>query len=487
MIAYRSLSEHSSGTVDMSEISIEKRLNFCKILAVIFLRQFQPPASWLKITISRSGLHLFLTNTKHANARLSNSLTKLTFASEAIKKMTFSPAFATPLSLSNRFLQQFEFKGSVRTTRDFRHTTRKRVIPSACAKAPTASIEELKKGIAKDVIDATEAVKGTNDLRELDSIRVSYLGKKGSLTTVLKVVGTLPREERPLLGQSVNKAKEEVSSLIAERKQQIIDEERRAEEKDEWIDVTMPGIRPRPSLGKIHPLTSTTDMAVSIFRNLGYDLIDDPDLNREIETDYYCFEALNCPPHHPAREMQDTFYLDESKTTLLRTQTSAVQIRYMEKNKPPFKIIAPGRVYRRDTIDATHTAVFHQIEILAIDKIGKLNFGSLKATIIHFLEKMFGDDIKTRFRGSYFPFTEPSVEVDVFFKGKWLEVLGCGMVDPAVLENVGLDPEEWGGFAAGFGAERFAMVMHEIQDIRELYKSDLRFLRQGMAHEPWNF
>ncbi len=178
--------------------------------------------------------------------------------------------------------------------------------------------------------------------------------------------------------------------------------------------------------------------------------------------------------------MQDTLYLREDKSLLLRTQTSAVQARFMERNKPPFFIIAPGKVYRRDAVDATHTSMFHQIEILAVAEGGLLNLGGLKATVTHFLKKMLGDDIETRFRGSYFPFTEPSMEVDVFFRGKWMEMLGCGMVNPAVLESAGIDPEKYQGFAAGFGVERFAMVMHEIPDIREFYKSDMQFLVQFM-------
>lgn len=346
---------------------------------------------------------------------------------------------------------------------------------------PVQTLEELKAGIKQQVKDATAAIESAETIPDVDKIRVAYLGKKGTLTTVMKMVGKLQGEDRPALGAAVNTAKDTISSLITERKQTIEDEEIAAQEESEWVDVTMPGIRPRPMVGRIHPLNSTMDLATKIFIELGYDLIGiDSKYNREIETDYYCFEALNCPPDHPAREMQDTFYLDKNKTTLMRTQTSSVQIRYMEENKPPFKIISPGRVYRRDTVDATHSSTFHQIEILALDRPGVLTLGGLRATVIHFLKKMLGEDIETRFRGSYFPFTEPSMEVDVFFRGKWLEVLGCGMVDPAVLEKVGLDPKEWIGFAAGFGVERFAMVMHEIPDIRELYKSDIRFLQQFM-------
>jgi phenylalanyl-tRNA synthetase alpha chain len=198
----------------------------------------------------------------------------------------------------------------------------------------------------------------------------------------------------------------------------------------------------------------------------------------EIETDYYCFEALNCPKDHPARDMQDTFYLTDDREYMLRTHTSSVQIRQLGKRRPPLRIVAPGRVYRKDDIDATHSLMFHQVEILAIEERGELNLGHLKGTVEHFLKNMLGPNIQIRFRGSYFPFTEPSMEVDVFFRGKWMEVLGCGMVDPAVLEMAGLDPEEYSGFAAGFGIERFAMVIHGIADLREFTKNDQRFLSQ---------
>jgi phenylalanyl-tRNA synthetase alpha chain len=211
------------------------------------------------------------------------------------------------------------------------------------------------------------------------------------------------------------------------------------------------------------------DRALDIFVGLGYTVADGP----EMETDYYNFEALNTPPDHPARDMQDTFYLPDGN--LLRTHTSSVQIRYMEENDPPIRIVAPGRCYRRDTEDATHAAVFHQIEILAIDE--GLTFTDLKGTVKIFLEEMFGT-VPIRFRASYFPFTEPSAEVDVQWNGRWLEVLGCGMVDPNVLKTVGYDPEVYTGFAAGIGVERFAMVLHQLDDIRRLYASDLRFLRQ---------
>eukprot|EP00177_Eucheuma_denticulatum_P005296 GFKZ01009636.1.p1 GENE.GFKZ01009636.1~~GFKZ01009636.1.p1 ORF type:complete len:409 (-),score=51.28 GFKZ01009636.1:700-1926(-) len=397
-----------------------------------------------------------------------------------------SPAFVTavaaspflpPLPLPSRCRR---LPASARSVRSSRPST------VCCTSSPPAQdLESLLSTVESKLVEATSAVTEATDDASVDKVRVAFLGKKGSITSIMKLVGKLAQEDRPVLGAAVNKAKDALTEHINARREEIEMEENRKQEESEWLDVTMPGIRPKETVGRIHPITSTMDLATDVFLNLGYDLIDDPEFNREIETDYYCFEALNCPPGHPARDMQDTFYLKEDQSVLLRTQTSAVQIRYMEKNKPPFKIIAPGRVYRRDTVDSTHSATFHQIEILAIDEMGKLDFGTLRATMIHFLEQMLGDGIKTRFRGSYFPFTEPSVEVDVFFKGKWLEVLGCGMVDPAVLENVGLDPEKWSGFAAGFGVERFAMVMHGLTDIRELYRNDVRFLSQFMIDSPW--
>lgn len=356
-----------------------------------------------------------------------------------------------------------------------------RSTPRACIPSSnTLSLSDLQTSVETAKNEAISALKEAQESEEVEQLRVKYLGKKGIITAMLKSLGKLPKEDRPKLGSAVNVAKEEVSTLVNERKDKITQEKLEQEMEDDWIDVEMPGIRPRPRSGRIHPINAVIDLATDIFTDIGYELVDDPELNREIESDYYCFEALNCPPDHPARDMQDTFYLEADKSILLRTQTSSVQIRYMEKNKPPFMIIAPGRVYRRDAVDATHFPQFHQIEILALDRPGELTLGSLRATVIHFLKKMLGEDIETRFRASYFPFTEPSMEVDVFFKGQWLEMLGCGMVDPAVLEKVGIDPEEWIGFAAGFGVERFAMVMFDITDIRDLYRNDIRLLEQGM-------
>ena len=315
---------------------------------------------------------------------------------------------------------------------------------------------------------AVEAIVSTDSLDELEKLRVKYLGKKGELSQILRGMGKLSAEERPVVGSFANIVKQEVQASLEQRKQYLQQAQIEAQIKAETIDVTMPGVS-RP-LGRIHPLNGVVDRALDIFVGLGYTVATGP----QIETDYYNFEALNTPPDHPARDMQDTFYLPGEN--LLRTHTSSVQIRYMENHEPPIRIIAPGRVYRRDTVDATHSAVFHQVEILAIDK--GLKFTDLKGTIKEFLQRMFGSELPVQFRTSYFPFTEPSAEVDVQWQGKWLEVMGCGMVDPNVLKAVGYDPEVYTGFAAGFGVERFAMVLHQIDDIRRLYNSDLRFLRQ---------
>ncbi len=316
--------------------------------------------------------------------------------------------------------------------------------------------------------EAQNSITSCDNLKSLEELRIAYLGKKGQLSQILRGMGKLSKEERPVIGELANKVKEKLQENLENQYQKLLNLQIQAQLEAETIDVTMPGVS-RP-LGHKHPLNSTIDKMVDIFVGLGYTVATGP----QMESDYYNFEALNTPPDHPARDMQDTFYLSENK--LLRTQTSSVQIRYMETHEPPIRIVAPGRVYRRDTVDATHSAVFHQVELLAVDK--KLNFTHLKGTIKEFLRQMFGDDLPVLFRTSYFPFTEPSAEVDVQWKGKWLEVMGCGMVDPNVLKAVGYDPEVYSGFAAGFGVERFAMVLHQIDDIRRLYNSDLRFLRQ---------
>lgn len=396
----------------------------------------------------------------------------------------FTSAAAAPLPLRRRgaaTVRARPLAGAPRTA-PLRRATLK-----ASADAPTALSPELAatlRQVAADRDEALASVAAAADLPALDAVRVAFLGKKGRLTAVLKTLGKLSKEDRPAVGGDVNAAKDAVAAAVVARKEVLAEEALAEAEAGEEIDVTMPGVYPR-RLGYKHPINNTIDRALDIFEELGYSVIDDPELTPEIETEYYCFGALNCAEDHPARDMQDTFYITDPSNPdgpnlLLRSQTSSVQIRFMEKNKPPFAVIAPGRVYRRDTVDATHSAMFHQIEILAVAPMGELNLGGLKGTVTHFLEQMLGTDIEVRFRGSFFPFTEPSMEVDVLFRGKWLEILGCGMVDPAVLTNVGIDPEKYAGFAAGFGVERFAMIMHDIPDIRMLYQSDWRFLSQFM-------
>jgi phenylalanyl-tRNA synthetase alpha chain len=315
---------------------------------------------------------------------------------------------------------------------------------------------------------ARDSINTVTNLDELDKLRVNYFGKKGQLSQVLRAMGGLSADDRPRIGALANEVKEELQTSLDDRRDHLQALQIQAKLASETLDVTMPAIS--RSLGRRHPLNQTTDKITEIFLGLGYTVATGP----QIETDYYNFEALNTPPDHPARDMQDTFYFGDGR--LLRTHTSSVQIRYMESHEPPIRVIAPGRVHRRDTVDATHSAVFHQVELLAVDK--GLKFTDLKGTIKEFLRRMFGEDLEVQFRASYFPFTEPSAEVDVRWQGKWLEVMGCGMVDPNVLKAVGYDPEIYTGFAAGIGVERFALVLHQIDDIRRLYNSDLRFLRQ---------
>mgnify|MGYP001997549346 FL=1 len=324
----------------------------------------------------------------------------------------------------------------------------------------TDQLDALEQRAAAEIADAADA-------QALEELRVGLLGKKGRISAVLGAMGKLPGDERPLVGQRANVLKTQVQTLLSDRLQavkQVAMDERIARET---LDVTAPasGI----PMGHRHPLITTTEEIVDLFLGLGYSVAEGP----EVEQDHYNFTALNIPPDHPARDMQDTFYLQGDR--LLRTHTSPVQIRHLEQNPPPVRIVAPGRVYRRDAVDATHSPVFHQVEVLAIDE--GLNFSHLRGTVMAFLKAFFGD-LPVRFRASYFPFTEPSAEVDVQWRGKWLEVMGCGMVDPAVLEGLGLDPERWSGFAAGLGVERFCMVRHGVDDIRRLYTSDLRFLQQ---------
>jgi len=331
----------------------------------------------------------------------------------------------------------------------------------------TISLQQL-----TDQLDALEAeaaaeIAAAADPDALEQLRVGLLGKKGRLSGVLGAMGKLPGDERPLVGQRANVLKSQLQELLSAQLQAVKSAAMAERLTQETLDVTAP-----PSgipVGHRHPLITTTEEIVDLFCGLGYGVAEGP----EIESDHYNFSALNIPEDHPARDMQDTFYL--SGNLLLRTHTSPVQIRYLEQNPPPVRIVAPGRVYRRDAVDATHSPVFHQVEVLAIDE--GLDFSHLRGTVMAFLKAFFGD-LPVRFRASYFPFTEPSAEVDVQWRGRWLEVMGCGMVDPSVLEGLGLDPERWSGFAAGLGVERFCMVRHGIDDIRRLYTSDLRFLEQ---------
>lgn len=315
--------------------------------------------------------------------------------------------------------------------------------------------------------EGMRAIASADSLERLEELRVAYLGKKGQLSGLLRSMGQLSAEERPKVGAIANTVKEALQDEIENQRHKLQAAAIHAQLEAETIDVTMPAVY-RP-LGRTHPLNSTTDRILDMFVGLGYTVAHGP----EMETDYYNFEALNFQPDHPARDMQDTLFLPDGN--LLRTHTSNVQIHYMEDNEPPVRVAIPGRCYRRDTVDATHAAVFHQIEILAVDE--GLTFTDLKGTVKIFLQELFGDS-PIRFRASYFPFTEPSAEVDVQWKGRWLEVMGCGMVDPNVLKAVGYDPEVYTGFAAGMGVERLAMVLHEIDDIRRFYNSDLRFLQQ---------
>ncbi len=331
----------------------------------------------------------------------------------------------------------------------------------------TAPVSDLETQLQTVQTEALAAIAATDALDALEQLRVAYLGKKGQVSKVLGGMGKLDPSDRPRIGALANDVKATVQTAIEQRRTDLNAAAIQARIESETLDVTLPGTY-RPQ-GRSHPLSSTIDKSLDILVGLGYTVASGP----EMETDYYNFEALNTPADHPARDMADTFYLPDGN--LLRTHTSSVQIRYMEENDPPIRVAAPGRVFRRDTVDATHSAVFHQIELLAVDE--GLTFTDLKGTIETFLAEMFGD-VPIRFRASYFPFTEPSAEVDVQWQGKWLEVLGCGMVDPNVLKAVGYDPEIYTGFAAGFGVERFAMVLHQLDDIRRVYASDLRFLRQ---------
>ena len=315
--------------------------------------------------------------------------------------------------------------------------------------------------------NAKKRVMVSDNLRDLEDIRVNFLGKKGALTLMLKTLGNLSPAERPAAGAKVNEAKATIQNLIEGRKTILLNEELEEKLKTENIDVTLDG-RVLEG-GGLHPVSIARHRIEDIFVGAGYEVVD----GEEIETDYYNFEALNIPAHHPARGMHDTFYFGDG--SLLRTHTSPSQVHTMENQEPPIRVICPGRVYRRDS-DLTHSPMFHQIEGLVVDQ--GISFSDLKGTIIEFLERFFERELEIRFRPSYFPFTEPSAEVDVMGKDGWLEVLGCGMVHPNVLSKSNIDPEKYSGFAFGFGVDRLAMLMFEVRDLRLFFENDLRFLRQ---------
>jgi len=328
--------------------------------------------------------------------------------------------------------------------------------------------------------EARAAIERAASSAELEAIRVRYLGRSGGLTQILKSLGALSPEERPQVGAAANEAKRELEALLDARLLATRAAERRRQRERERPDLTLPGRR--PARGVVHPLTRVQDEIVRIFAGLGFSVAEGP----EIETDAYNFEALNIPRDHPARDMQDTFYL--SPETLLRTHTSPVQIRAMRAQKPPVRIICPGTVYRRDVADITHSPMFHQVEGLAVDR--GITMADLKGTLTLFAQEMYGPRSKIRFRPSFFPFTEPSAEVDVLCflcsgtgcractQSGWLEILGSGMVHPQVLKNVGYDPEQVTGWAFGMGIERIAMLKYGVDDIRLFFENDLRFLRQ---------
>src|SRR3954447_21543893 len=320
---------------------------------------------------------------------------------------------------------------------------------------------------------ALAELKGAGDLAALEHSKGLFLGPNGKFTALMKQLGSLSREERPAAGKLINQAKMELEAALGERRSEL---ELKAALPKEPADFTLPGRR-RP-VGKLHPLTQATEDIVRSFRKIGFAVADGP----EIEGEYHCFDALNTPADHPARDSQDTFYLNTPNKMLLRTHTSSVQIRVMEKQPPPVRIIVPGRVYRRDNADATHNPTFHQIEGLYVDR--NVTVGDLKGTVEFVFKELMGSDTRIRFRPHYFSYTEPSFEIDFSSPltrkmGKeWLEIAGCGMVHPQVFENVGYDPEVWTGWAFGFGIERIAMIRYGINDIRLFYENDLRFLRQ---------
>ncbi len=327
---------------------------------------------------------------------------------------------------------------------------------------------------------ALNELENAASIQDIEAVRIKFLGKKGELTGILKQMGKLSAEERPVVGQLANVIRSEIEAKIEEDSKSIAQKLQAEKLKAEKIDVTLPG--KAKVLGSRHPLTVVLDDIKDIFIGMGFDIVDGP----EVEKDYYNFEALNIPKDHPARDTQDTFYINEN--IVLRTQTSPVQVRVMEKQQPPIRIISPGRVFRSDAVDATHSPLFHQIEGLVVDK--GVSFADLKGTLEIFIKQLYGEDSVVRFRPHHFPFTEPSAEVDVqcfnchgegcpLCKGEgWIEILGCGMVHPKVLETCNIDPEVYSGFAFGLGLERIAMRRYNINDLRLFFENDVRFLKQ---------
>ena len=338
----------------------------------------------------------------------------------------------------------------------------------------------MKEEIAQIRENSVKEISTCKEEKELNELKVKYLGKKGELTAVLRGMGKLSPEERPAIGSLVNQVRDELDTLIQEKEKEFKRKELEKKLETENIDITEPS--KKVNLGSLHPITQIIDEVEEIFLGMGYQIADGP----EVEKAIYNFDKLNTPPDHPARDLQDTFYITED--IVLRSQTSPVQARVMENQKPPIKIICPGAVYRSDSVDATHSPVFHQIEGLVVDK--NIAMTDLKGTLEMFAKKCLGENTKIRFRPHHFPFTEPSAEADVscfvcggkgckVCKGEgWIELLGCGMVHPNVLRNCGIDPEEYSGFAFGFGVERIAMAKFGIEDMRLLFENDVRFLKQ---------
>ena len=338
----------------------------------------------------------------------------------------------------------------------------------------------MKELLNKIVCQALDDVAKCADSKSLTDIRVKFLGKNGEMTSVTKGMGKLSPEERPAMGKLVNEAREKIENAIAEKDKKIKDEELALKLSAEAVDVTLPS-KPTREVGSVHPLTRIKNEIIDIFKGFGFSVAEGP----EIETDYFNFQLMNVPKDHPARDMQDTFYIDDN--ILLRTHTSPMQARIMTTQKPPIRVVVPGKVYRSDD-DASHSPIFNQIEGLAVDK--KITLGDLQGVLTAFAEKIFSKDTKTRFRPSYFPFTEPSVEMDVTCSicgGKgcrvckdtgWVEILGAGVVNPHVLDMCGLDSNEYSGFAFGFGVERIAMLKYAVPNIKMFYENDVRFLKQ---------